>query len=318
MKIKIDIISGFLGAGKTTLIKKLISEELFKEKIALIENEFGEIGIDGSILKNTKVDVKEINAGCICCNITGDFIKALQEVIEKYKPERIIIEPSGVAKLSEIIKICSDKELSKLAQINMIITVADILKYELYLANFGEFYRNQLLSANTIVLSRTQKASLERLVEVKDKISCLNDKAFVVSTPWENISARRIIEISENRERNNLEREINLIKRPAAAGFRVERGRSSNEAFESLGFETVRRFSSNLLKNMLDRINKEAVYGEVLRVKGIVQLDKGEWIQFDYVPDEFETRKFTPDYSGRICIIGVNLNKNLLRQLFSR
>jgi G3E family GTPase len=319
MKIKIDLISGFLGAGKTTLIKKLISEELNKEKIAVIENEFGEVGIDGSILKNTKVEVKEINAGCICCSITGDFKRALLELLEKYNLERIIIEPSGVAKLSEIIKACSSEDLKDLAEINMIITVVDILKYDMYLANFGEFYKNQLINAKTIVLSRSQKVSLEKLVAIKENIDNLNSKAFIITTPWDNLPARRIIEISEGYQRDRLEKEVNILKRPALnTSYRIEKGRSGSEAFESLSFETAKRFSSTSIKNILDKIKKERIYGNVLRAKGIVQIEKGEWIQFDYVPEEFEIKKTAPDYSGRVSIIGVNLNKAILKRLFTR
>lgn len=314
MKVKIDIISGFLGAGKTTLIKKLISEELYKEKIAVIENEFGEVGIDGSILKNTKVEVKEINAGCICCNITGDFKKALLEVLEKYKLDRIIIEPSGIAKLSEIINICSGEALKALTEINMIITVVDIFKYDMYLGNFSEFYKNQLMNAKVVMLSRSQKVSVEKLIDIKGKIDNLNNKAVIVTTPWDGLTARRIIEISEGYERKAVEKEVNLLKRPELnVSYRIN---NTKYAFESLGFETAMRFSDTLIKNILDKINKEKSYGNVLRAKGIVQLDKGEWVQFDYVPEEFEIRKASSDFSGRVCIIGVNLNKQSLKRLF--
>lgn len=317
MKVKIDIISGFLGAGKTTLIKKLISEELCNEKIAVIENEFGEVGIDGSILKSTKVEVKEINAGCICCSITGDFKKALLEVLKNYKLERIIIEPSGVAKLSEIIRLCNSEDLKAITEINMIITVVDILKYDMYLANFGEFYKNQLINAKTIILSRSQNANIEKLVSIKENIDNLNNKAFIVTTPWDNLTARRIIEISEGYQRENLEKEVNILKRPALnTNYRMEKEKGNSEAFESLSFETTKKFSSTSIKNILDKINKDKTYGNILRAKGIVQIDKGEWVQFDYVPEEFEIREASSDFSGRVCIIGVNLNKKFLRTLF--
>jgi G3E family GTPase len=318
MKVKIDIISGFLGAGKTTLIKKLISEELYKEKIAIIENEFGEVGIDGSILKSTKVEVKEINAGCICCSIIGDFKKALLEVLERYSLDRIIIEPSGIAKLSEILKICTSEELKPLTELNMIITVVDILKYDMYLANFGEFYKNQLINAKTIMLSRSQKVSLEKLVTIKENIDNINNKAFVVTTPWDNLNARRILEISEGYQRESIEKEVNILKRAAVnTSYRIEKEKSESGAFESLGFETAKGFSRTVIKNIFDKINNEKIYGTILRAKGIVQIDKGEWIQFDYVPEEYDMRKTVPDFSGRICIIGLNLNKKALKRLFS-
>jgi G3E family GTPase len=316
VKVKIDIISGFLGAGKTTLIKKLISEELYKEKVAIIENEFGEVSIDGSILKSTKVEVKEINSGCICCSIIGDFKRALLEVIERYTLDRIIIEPSGIAKLSEIIKVCNSEELKLLSEVNMIITVVDILKYDMYLANFGEFYKNQLINAKTIMLSRSQKVSLERLVNIKEKLDNINNKAFVVTTPWDNLNARRIMEISEGYQRESIEKEVNIFKKAAVnTSYRIEKEISG--AFESLGFETAKRFSSTVIKGLLDKISNEKIYGNVLRAKGIVELDKGEWIQFDYVPEEYDMRKTVPDFSGRICIIGLNLNKKSLKKLFS-
>jgi len=317
VKVKIDIISGFLGAGKTTLIKKLISEELYKEKIAVIENEFGEVGIDGSILKNTKVQVKEINAGCICCSITGDFKKALLEVLEKYSLDRIIIEPSGVAKLSEIIKVCNSEELRKFSKINMIITVVDILKFDMYLSNFGEFYKNQIINTRTIMLSRSQRVSLEKLVTIREALDALNKEAFVATTPWDNLTAKRIIEISEGYERENIHKEVNLLKRPSLdASFKITRGESS--AFESLGFETAKRFSSANIKGIFDKINNEKVYGNILRAKGIVQIDKGEWVQFDYVPEELNMKNTEADFSGRVCIIGLNLNKAALKKLFVR
>lgn len=315
MKVKIDIISGFLGAGKTTLIKKLISEELYKEKIAIIENELGEVGIDGSTLKNTNTQVKEINAGCICCSITGDFKKALLEVLKNYVLDRIIIEPSGVAKLSEIIKVCNSEDLRKFSEINMIITVVDILKFHMYLDNFGEFYKNQIVNAKTIMLSRSQRAGLEKLITVKDALDALNKEAFVVTTPWDNLTAKRIIEISEGYERESIHKEVNLLKKPGlSASYKIDKGEKLG--FESVGFETVKRFTSTNIKGIFDKIKDEKVYGSILRAKGIVQIDKGEWVQFDYVPEEFNLNKTQADFSGRVCIIGLNLNKAALKKLF--
>lgn len=319
MKVKIDIISGFLGAGKTTLIKKLINEELYKEKIAVIENEFGEVGIDGSVLKSTKVEVKEINAGCICCSITGDFKKALLEVLEKYSLDRIIIEPSGIAKLSEIVKLCQSEALRSLCEVNMIITVVDILKIDMYLANFGEFYKNQILNAKTIMLSRTQRVSLEKLVSAKETIEVLNKEAFIVTTPWDNLTAKRIIEISEKYDRKSINGEINILKRTALnSSFKIEKSNNENFSFESLGFETAKTFSRTHIKNIFEKINNDKCFGNVLRAKGIVQIDKGEWVQFDYMPEEYDIKKTAPDFSGRICIIGLKLNKPALKKLFSK
>lgn len=318
MRVKVDVFSGFLGAGKTTLIKKLINEGLYKEKVVVIENEFGEIGIDGSVLRRTNIEVKEINAGCICCSIFGDFKKAVKEVIEKYKPERIIIEPSGVAKLSEILTACNSPELKNQLELNMVITVADVMKFDIYSANFGEFYKNQILNARTIMLSRTQKIGLEKLVTVKESIEKLNDKAFIVTTPWDNISGKRIIEISQANAKNSVQNEVSLLKRPTTSlGLRSEKGHSGKEAFETWSIETPKKFNDKNFKNMFDKLNNEKTCGTILRAKGIVQCDNDEWIQFDYVPEEFEMRKTTSDYSGRVCVIGVNLNKTQLKRLFS-
>lgn len=315
MKVKIDVFSGFLGAGKTTLIKKLINESFYKEKVVVIENEFGEIGIDGSILKDTNIEVKEINAGCICCSIAGDFKKAVKEVIDRYKPERIIIEPSGVAKLSEIISVCNNSELKSSVELNMVTTVIDVLKYDMYIKNFGEFYKNQIMNAKTIVLSRTQNSTVEKLNEIKEKINGLNSKAFVVTTSWDKLSGKRIAELNE---KISLQNEVNLIKRTQGnVGLRIDKGHSGNEVFETLGFETPKKFNSKILKNILDKANDNKAYGTILRAKGIVQIESDEWMQFDYVPGEIEIRKTNPDYSGRLCIIGINLNKDNLKKLFN-
>ncbi|MBL4937531.1 GTP-binding protein [Clostridium sp. YIM B02515] len=315
MKVKIDVFSGFLGAGKTTLIKKLINESFYKEKVVVIENEFGEIGIDGSILKTSNIEVKEINAGCICCSIAGDFKKAVKEVIDKYRPVRIIIEPSGVAKLSEILSACSSAELKGLIEVDMVITVIDVLKYDMYIKNFGEFYKNQIMNAKTVVLSRTQKINSDKLLSIKENISSLNNRAFVVTTPWDKLSGQKISELNDKKSVQN---EVNLIKRASGSlGLRASAGHKGNDVFQTISFETPKAFSSKLLKNYLDKANENKAYGTILRAKGIVQVENEEWIQFDYVPGEFEMRKTAPDYSGRLCVIGVDLNKENIKRLFS-
>jgi G3E family GTPase len=317
MKAKVDVFSGFLGAGKTTLIKKLINESLYKEKVVVIENEFGEIGIDGSILKSANIEVKEINAGCICCNISGDFKKAVKEVIEKYRPERIIIEPTGVAKLSDLLAACNSSELKNLLQLNMVVTVVDVLKYDMYSANFGEFYRNQIMSSRIIVLSRTQVADADKINNIKEKIEKLNNKASIVTTPWEKLTAQRIVELNENSSKLSLQNEVNLIKRSlGSASLRAGSNHSGNEVFETWSYETPKKFNTKSLVSLLTKINSNNC-GNVLRAKGIVQGDNDEWMQFDYVPGEFEMKKTAPDYSGRLCVIGVNLNKEKLKKLFS-
>jgi G3E family GTPase len=296
----------------------LISESLYNEKVVVIENEFGEIGIDGSILKSANIEVKEINAGCICCNISGDFKKAVKEVIDKYSPERIIIEPTGVAKLSDLLNACSSAELKNLLELNMVVTVVDVLKYDMYSANFGEFYRNQIMSSRIIVLSRTQNADIDKINSIKEKIEKLNNKACIVTTPWDKLSAKRIVELNENNTKLSLKSEVNLIKRSlGSASLKAVSNHSGNEIFETWSYETPKKFNAKSLINLLSKINSGNNCGNVLRAKGIVQADNDEWMQFDFVPGEFEMRKTNPDYSGRLCVIGVNLNKEHLKRLFS-
>lgn len=317
MKIKVDIFSGFLGAGKTTLIKKLISEGLYREKVVVIENEFGKVGIDGRLLKEANIEVKEVNAGCICCSIAGDFKKVLKEAALNYKPQRIIIEPSGVAKLSEVIAACRAIELKDIFEINMIITVADVIRFESYSANFGEFYRNQIINSKTVVLSRTQEVSTDKLLKVKEIIHKLNEKAAIVTTPWDKLYGDRIIKVAEEKRKTSLIDEVNLIKAPAGSqAVRLVKEKRNDEVFETLGWETPKKFNFNLLKEGLEKINKSRSCGNILRVKGIVQGYDDGWMQFDYVPGEIKMKKTSPDYCGRLCVIGVNLNKDNIRRLF--
>jgi G3E family GTPase len=317
MKTKLDIFSGFLGAGKTMLIKKLLNEKLIDEKIVIIENEFGEVGIDGSILRKSNIEVKEINAGCICCSVSEDFDKAIKEVIDKYHPNRIIIEPSGVAKLSEIIAACKVKELRELVSINMVITVVDVLKLEMYIANFSEFYKNQISNAKTIILSRTQKASEEKVLRAVEKIQSLNNRANIITASWDMLKGNRIIEIAEEDFTPPSLEEVNLLKKPiTGAMIKKKTNHSANEVFQTWGIETPKSFSKETLNNILHKIKNEKLYGEVLRAKGIIQISESEWIQFDYVPEELEMRSTTPDYIGRVCVIGSNLDKENLKTLF--
>ncbi|MBS4535252.1 GTP-binding protein [Clostridium sp. D2Q-14] len=332
---KIDIISGFLGSGKTTLIKKLLKEKLLKEKIVIIENEFGEIGIDGSLLKKSGIEIKELNSGCICCTLVGDFERSIREIIHKFKPERIIIEPSGVGKLSEVLKACETPELKDILHINMLITVVDVSKYEIYLPNFGEFFENQIKYARTIILSRTQKASHEKIDKVVSSIRKLNDKANIVTTPLESLKAEQIVAVSEQDTAVSLEKQIKnvvLDKRLHSdccecghvhkeihhhANCRCghEHHHSADEIFEVWGMETSKIFNEEELKSIITMLDNDD-FGFVLRGKGFLQVDNGAWVQFDYVPEEINMSKVDPDYTGRICIIGRNLNKNGLKKLF--
>jgi G3E family GTPase len=317
LKTKIDIFSGFLGAGKTMLIKKLLSEKLQNENIVIIENEFGEVGIDGSILKESKVEVREINAGCICCTVSSDFNMAIKEVIEKFKPSRIIIEPSGVGKLSDIISVCKEEDIKKIAELNMVVTVVDGLKYNSYIKNFSEFYKNQIINANTLVISRSQKLSLEKLVDLVEKLQKLNSKANIITTPWDRIKGEKIVTIGERKKKEDNLEGINLIKKPmGSAKINPGLNHKANEVFQTVGIETPKIFSKKSLQSFLERMEKNKAYGTVLRAKGIVETEGSKWVQFDYVPEEFQIRESHAEYTGRVCIIGSGLNKEAIRNLF--
>jgi G3E family GTPase len=317
MKVKVDVFSGFLGAGKTTLIKKLVSEGMYRENVVIIENEFGEVGIDGTLLKDTNIEVKEIKAGCICCSIEGDFREALKEVIERYNPSRIIIEPSGVAKLSEVLSVLKVSEIKDQVEINMVITIIDVLRFKTYITNFAEFYKNQIMNANTILLSRTQNVDEPKLLNIQQEISRLNSGANIVTTPWDKLSSRRIIELAEINRKMSVNEEVNLIRRPSSVFvLRNTKTDKSSETFETIGIETPKKFNFTKLKGSMDKIGQNTLYGNILRAKGIVQIETGEWVQFDYVPGEFQSRKTSPDYSGRLCVIGTKLNRENLKRLF--
>ncbi|MEG0773489.1 GTP-binding protein [Clostridium sp.] len=317
MKTKIDIFSGFLGAGKTMLIKKLLSEKLQNENIVIIENEFGEVGIDGSILRKSNIEVKEINAGCICCTVSSDFNEAIKEVIEKYKPSRIIIEPSGVGKLSDVINVCKGEQIKKFAELNMIITVVDGLKYDAYIKNFSEFYKNQIQNANTLVISRSQKLSLEKLVNLVEKLQKINHKAKIITTPWDSINGAKIVTIGESKNKEDNLEGINLVKKPiGTARVNTTLNHKANEVFQTVGIETPKVFDRISLQNFLERMEKNKAYGTVIRAKGIVETEENKWIQFDYVPEEFQIRDSHAEYTGRVCIIGSGLNKEAIRNLF--
>lgn len=208
MYTKIDIISGFLGAGKTTLIKKFLAEKLDSEKLVIIENEFGEIGIDGGILKSPEIAIKELNSGCICCSLTGDFDLALKEVLRKYNPDRIIIEPSGVGKLSDILEICEKTVKKGTVEINMCVAVVDPIKYQMYIRNFSEFFQNQIKYAKTIILSRTQNLNQEKLTSVVKDIQSINSNANIITTPWEELITKTIVSVAEQDKKITLEYRI--------------------------------------------------------------------------------------------------------------
>lgn len=316
-------------------------EKLHSEKLVIIENEFGEIGIDGSLLKNTGIEIKEINSGCICCTLVGDFGKAIEEVIAKYNPDRIIIEPSGVGKLSDVIKACDIPKLKDVLRINMLVTVVDVLKYQIYISNFGEFFENQIKHAKTIILSRSQKADAKKLESIVASIRKLNSKANIVTTPWENLKADQIIAIAEQDASAMLENQIAVPKvilkryhhgdnckcghqhnhthyhKDCGCGSGAKHEHKADEVFDVWGTETPKIFEESNLKALIEQLGNVKTFGTVLRGKGILQVSQDKWVQFDYVPGEVEMRNTNADYTGRMCVIGSGLNKEELCKLFA-
>ena len=311
---KVDIISGFLGAGKTTLIKKLIKEAFNNEQIVLIENEFGEIGIDGSFLKEAGITINEMNSGCICCSLVGDFEEALKQVIDQYHPDRIIIEPSGVGKLSDVIKAVQDVDSDEIV-LNSFITVVDAKKCRIYTKNFGEFFNNQIEHASTIILSRTQDINEDKLKECVNIIKQTNDKAHIITTPWEELTGETILNTIE--DKNSL-KDILLHEEEICpvCGHHHEHHHHHHaaEVFTSFGYETPLTYSKERIEDILKALSTDD-YGVILRAKGILKSVNG-WLEFDFVPEEYEIRDASADYTGRVCVIGQNLDEDKLKELF--
>lgn len=316
MKTKIDIFSGFLGAGKTRLIKKLIDEKLYKENIVIIENEFGEISIDGATLKKSNVKVKEINAGCICCTVNGDFNKSIKEIMENFTPNRIIIEPSGVAKLSEILDIFKNHELKEQISINMVITLVDVLKFNTYINNFSDFYKNQIINAKTITLTRVEGLSSENLINIIENIKKLNPKASIIRTSITNLLADEIIKIAEKPINKSNIKSFSPLKFSKNKLTVKSLKKTKNVTFQSLSIKTSRSFSEEDLKSILCEIETSKNYGNILRIKGILKSKNHTCIQFDYVPNELTSHIDLDESLGKLCIIGTNLNKLKLKNLF--
>ena len=371
---KIDIISGFLGAGKTTLIKKLIEQAFKGEKLVLIENEFGEIGIDGGFLKDAGVQITEMNSGCICCSLVGDFGTALKQVITDYTPDRIIIEPSGVGKLSDVIKAVKDVSGNLDVELDSYTTVADVSKVKIYMKNFGEFFNNQIESANTIILSRTQTTTQDKIEKAVAMIREKNDHATIITTPWDEIDGAAIREAMQNYK--SLE-ETMMDEAKKGHDHDHDHGdectcgchdhdhhhdhdddhehhhdhdehehhhdhddhdhhhdhdhgdectcgchdhdhhhHHSDEVFTSWGKETPHKYNEDKLREILDTLADTEKYGVILRAKGIVPSDAGEWLYFDLVPGEFEVRKGKADITGKLCVIGSKLKEDDLAELF--
>ena len=321
---KVDIISGFLGAGKTTFIKQLIEQVFTGEKLVLIENEFGEIGIDGGFLKDAGIEITEMNSGCICCTLVGDFSKALQKVLEEYQPDRVLIEPSGVGKLSDIVKAIEDVKQDAEIEVNARITVVDGKKAKLYLKNFGEFFEDQVKHASTIVISRTQTMTDEKIEECVHMLREENADAAIISTPWEELGREAICHALEH----GVEIE-GLLEHPGDTccchghhhhhehhHHHGHNHHHADEIFTSWGKETAHKYTDEELDFLLKALAETEGYGTVLRSKGIIAMADGTWKQFDLVPEEYEVRESGADYTGRICVIGTDLKEGELMRLF--
>ena len=384
---KIDIVSGFLGAGKTTLIKKLLAEAFPGETLVLIENEFGEISIDGGFLKDSGVQISEMSSGCICCSLVGDFNKALKDVHEQFHPDRILIEPSGVGKLSDVIVAVENtvRDVPDM-KLNSFVTVADATKVKIYMKNFGEFYNNQIESAGTIILSRTQRLSQEKLEAAVALLREKNPNAAILTTPWDQLDGMTILSAIE---KVSLADELLAHMRAEHEADEAEHEHEhhhhhhdedehdhdhcchhhdhddddddddhdhehcchhhhdedehdhdhhhhhhdgeecddphcgchhhhhhADEVFTSWGTETVKAYSEAELEHILTALDS-GEYGAILRAKGIVAAaDGGQWLHYDFVPEEHQVRRGPADYTGRICVIGSQLKEDKLSQLF--
>ncbi len=376
--MKIDIFSGFLGAGKTTLIKKLIQEAYAGEQVVLIENEFGEIGIDGGFLQEAGVNITEMNSGCICCSLVGDFAKALQQVATEYAPERIIIEPSGVGKLSDIIKAVANAHIQG-AQLNAFCTVVDASKCKMYMKNFGEFFNDQVENASCIILSHVDKLSAEKLQTAVELLKEKNPTATIVTASWNSLNGKSILAAMEHTD--SLQAELDRLAEEVHHAQHEEcddpdccchkhhehehehehgchehhhehhdqegccghehdehehhhehhdgecccghehhhehhhHHHHADEVFTSWGKETARRYTKQEIENALQELSNQEKYGVILRAKGIVAGEQ-EWIHFDYVPEEPDVRFGCAGVTGRLCVIGCNLNEDALKTLF--
>ena len=347
--VKVDIISGFLGAGKTTLIQKIFESVLKNEKVVLIENEFGEIGIDGSFLKESGIQIKEINAGCICCSLVGDFESSMKEILTTYNPERIIIEPSGVGKLSDIINAVN--KLKDQLEINILATVVDGVKTKMYLKNFGEFFNNQVEAANTIIVSKTDKLTEEKIDEVVKLIKQKNQQATIITTPIKELDSNQLVHVLENKtslkdelleqtkhhhhdegccchdhhEHHHHEEgccchdhhEHHHHDEDCCCHDHHEHHHHADEVFSSWGVETAKSISYTALNKFLETLANDESLGIIIRSKGILKANDNEkWYYYDFVSGDYEIRTGNPDFTGRIVVIGSKINEKKIEELF--
>ncbi len=347
---KIDVVSGFLGAGKTTLIKKLLKEALNGSKTVLIENEFGEIGIDGGFLKDAGIEIKEMNSGCICCSLVGDFGTSLKEVIDTYAPERVLIEPSGVGKLSDVLKAVENVAADLDVQVNSAVAVVDASKCKMYMKNFGEFFENQIEYAGTIILSRTDKVSQDKINAAVELIREHNTKATIITTPLSQLDGKDVLQTIEGADKlEDMMREMlesiqdddehhhdhehehehhhdhdhdhehdHEHEHHHDHGEGCSCGHDhhhADEVFTSWGVETPNTYTKEQIEHIFEELDG-GWYGDILRAKGMVPAEDGTWIYYDYVPEEHEIRSGKPEVTGKICVIGARLREDKLAELF--
>ena len=340
---KIDIFSGFLGAGKTTLIKKLIKESFAGQKVVLIENEFGEIGIDGGFLKESGIQINELNAGCICCSLVGDFRTALQQVVEQYHPDRIVIEPSGVGKLSDVTRAVEGVAEHLDVQLSSFVTVADVNKVKMYMKNFGEFYDDQISHASCIILSRTQNATEEKIAAAVAMLREKNPTATIVTTAWDALTGEQILkamstkddfkteliamaakaneehahedEEEEHEHHHHHDHDDDHDEHCCCGHHHHHHDHDADEVFTSWGVETAKKFSKADIEHALTELDT-GNYGMILRSKGIVDGGADGWLEFDYVPGEWEVRARGADVGGKLVVIGSKLDEKAIAALF--
>ena len=347
---KITIFSGFLGAGKTTLIQKLIREGYVGEKLVLIENEFGEIGIDGGFLQDAGVEITEMNSGCICCSLVGDFGKALEKVLEQYHPDRILIEPSGVGKLSDVIRAVQNIHAHDV-ELDGFTTVVDAKKCKMYQKNFGEFFNNQITYASCLILSHTAGLSQDKLDDCVRRLRTCNEKAPIVTTDWDQLTGKQLVEAMT--QKNTLDDELQELLAEAAEhdhhhhhehddhehehhhhdheehdenctcgchdhdhDHEHHHHHHADEVFTSWGVESAQKYTQEEITNALKALEDADKYGMILRAKGIVPAEDGTWIHFDYVPGTPDVRTGSAGTTGRLCVIGSGIHEDALAALF--
>jgi len=339
---RVDIFSGFLGAGKTTLIKKLIKEAYAGQKLVLIENEFGEIGIDGGFLKDAGIEITEMNSGCICCSLSGDFKKALKKVVEEYHPDRIIIEPTGVGALSTVVDAVIDTDAD--LKVGGLTTIVDAGKCKKYIRNFGEFFNDQVETATVIILSRTQMVDSSVTEDAVEILETKNPNATIVTANWDELDGKEILSLIEGKDLLKEQIEEMLHEHEEECDdpdcschhhhdddddddddcdhdheeheHHHHHHHHADEVFTSFGRETAKRFSKEDIEKILSAIESEEEYGMVLRAKGILQSTEGSWIHFDYTPGEKDIRDGAAAPTGMLCVIGHDIKEDNIEKLF--